>query len=179
MAEKLIDYIERQMKEHYGKSFSTDTLADWLTDLKGFTFFHITKAFEEYRQNGSKYAPKSLEIRGLAKKYSVGNIQEGQDFRRTNECYVLGCKKFADERRGENIWMCQRHSEDWILKTCPKSKEADCIRSIREFEKKHERIKGHTVIDFILPNTNGAGMVSIGELSKSLVANQEVNEEYF
>lgn len=179
MAEKLIDYIERQMREHYGKSFSIDTMADWLTDLKGFKYIHITQAFEEYRQNGSKFAPKSLEIRNLAKKFTAGNAKEGQEFKKTNECYVLGCKKVADERRGENVWMCSRHSEDWILKTHPNSREGDCVRLIRKFEKIHEPIKSPSVIDINPTNTNVEGMVSIVQLSKEMAANQAVKEGYF
>jgi hypothetical protein len=164
------------MREHYGKSFSTDTMADWLTDLKGFKFIHISQAFDEYRQNGSKFAPKSLEIRNLAKKFAGGNAREGQEFKRLNECYVLGCKKLADERRGENVWMCGQHSEDWILKTQPTSFSADLIRSWRKNE---ERIKSPTVIDIKSANTNVAGMVSIVQLSQNMVANQDVKEGYF
>ncbi len=57
-------------------------------------------------------------------------------------CYVFECKGKADDRRGvkddknldRDIWMCQKHSEDWILKTQPDSIEAKIILGARKIE---------------------------------------------
>jgi|GEM_PF-4746534 hypothetical protein len=50
-------------------------------------------------------------------------------------CFVIGCNSIADERRGENVWMCRHHSDEYILKIFPHSIEASVILTSRRLEK--------------------------------------------
>jgi hypothetical protein len=72
------------------------------------------------------------------KRCTCGAIQHNKKkpefFSEMARCYVFNCNAKADERRGENIWMCAKHSEDWILKTQPDSLEAKVILGARKIE---------------------------------------------
>lgn len=57
-------------------------------------------------------------------------------FSEMSRCYVMGCERKADERRGENLWMCCNHSDDWILKSQKDSIEAKVILDARKIEEK-------------------------------------------
>lgn len=58
-------------------------------------------------------------------------------------CFVIGCNSTADERRGENIWMCRYHSDEYILKIFPHSIDATVILTARRLEKE-AKIAGMT-----------------------------------
>lgn len=122
MSESLSDYLKRQFKEHYRLSLSEMTIAEWVIDLKGFQYIEIVKAFDQYRSSGKNFSPTSRAIRNIL----LENVKEEKKIIK-NSCYVLTCKNLADERRGENIWMCGQHAHDWILKTQPDSSEAKII----------------------------------------------------
>lgn len=58
-------------------------------------------------------------------------------------CFVIGCNSTADDRRGENIWMCRYHSDEYILKIFPHSIDATVILTARRLEKE-SKIAGMT-----------------------------------
>lgn len=129
MSESVNDYLKRQFREHYRLSLSEATIAEWVIDLKGFKYIEIVRAFDKYRASDKKYSPKSNEIRYLI---LDGKREEKKETK--NNCYVVSCKNSANERRDENIWMCRKHSDDWILKTQPESIEAKIILGARKIE---------------------------------------------
>jgi hypothetical protein len=73
------------------------------------------------------------------RKCHCGTMQHSKNdkpefFSEKARCYVMGCAAKADERRGDNFWMCRKHSDDWILKTQPDSIESIVILGSRKIE---------------------------------------------
>lgn len=70
------------------------------------------------------------------KKCPCGSLEKGNVRAPiTYRCYVTGCNEKADERRGESVWMCYHHSEEWILKTQPYSLQAEIISNAKRMAK--------------------------------------------
>lgn len=134
MAERLIDFIDRQFREQFpGKSLSELSLAEWVRDLSGFTFVQIEQAFTQHRQQ-SDWRPQSKHIREIIfsklPRSNEGSLQS------KSKCYVISCRNLDIEQCFDNpeIQMCRFHHDEYILKMHPQSPQADCIRLARKFE---------------------------------------------
>lgn len=82
-------------------------------------------------------------------------------------CYIFECKSKADERRGcvgdknleRNVWMCRKHSDEWILKTQPDSIAEKIILGARKIEA-DAKAAGMTNLEYFL-KTNPVKYVAV------------------
>jgi len=86
-------------------------------------------------------------------------------------CYVMGCAAKADERRGENYWMCRKHSDDWILKTQSDSIEARVILGSRKIEDE-AKSAGMTNREYF-EKSNPKGFAVVQKIMKEIHRNRE------
>lgn len=130
-ADEIIEFVKRQLKEHWGKKLSYESLEDWKDDLSGFNFFKIRKSFGDYRRDlAKKYPPTSMDIRRTLFE-SAKNISHTSSI---TQCCFNDCKNFSDERVGEISWMCKTHYENFMSKQFPDSTLAHSMKIIREKE---------------------------------------------
>jgi len=117
--------------QNFRAAISSALVNEWFEELQEFDFFHIRNAFKTYVRENEKFPPTLATIIRLSKKTK---FEKNENSSGKQKCYVANCESEADERRGENVWMCGKHSDDWILKTQPDSLTAEILRRAKKFE---------------------------------------------
>lgn len=121
--------------QNYSREVSDELIDDWFEELRGFSFYHLRKAFSKYCRKEDRYSPNLAKIIKLCKLEASQRLAKERD-EKLKQCYVDHCKSKELQPCSFNpaVSICRNHEDDLILKTNPHSFQAEIVRRSQQFE---------------------------------------------
>lgn len=112
---------------------SQEALDRWFEDFKSFPLYIIINAFKKHSIN-KKFSPAKAEIKEIILKGLSDVKNNNPTIIIHQQCYFRHCNNNADERVGENSWMCADHSTETYPLRFPDSSTSKVLKMAHHFE---------------------------------------------